>query len=44
MSSLLKEKYTLIKLREERRSFIEAVKGSGAWPEIAGKRGKKKKG
>jgi len=31
-------------LREERGSFVEAAKGLGTWPEIAGKRGKKKKG
>jgi len=31
-------------LREERGSFVKAAKGSGTWPEIAGKREKKKKG
>jgi len=31
-------------LREERGSFVEAAKSSGIWPEIAKKRGKKKKG
>jgi len=31
-------------LRKERGSSVEATKGLGTWPEIAGKEEKKKKG
>jgi len=33
MSSLLKEKHALTKLREERRSCAGVTKGLGTWPE-----------
>jgi len=48
MSSLLKEKRALAKLREEleegRGSSVGAAKGSGTWPETAGIKRKRKKG
>jgi len=46
MSTLLKEKRALAKLREElegRGSSVGAAKGSGTWPEIAGREKKGKR-
>jgi len=47
MRNLLKEKWTLAKLRAElegkKGSYVDAAKSSGTWPETAGTREKERK-